>query len=122
MSASLHPFPEGLSLGQLRFQRCDDCGHAQTWSHQACSACGGTTLQWHDASGQGEVLAASVISRAPSESSRPLAPYTLVLVALAEGPQVVGHALPGTRIGDRVRAGTFAHGDQALLRFSPSRL
>ncbi|WP_326536771.1 Zn-ribbon domain-containing OB-fold protein [Pseudorhodoferax sp.] len=117
---NLHPFTEGLAQGQLRYQCCEDCGAPQTLSRLACTACGSERLAWQQASGQGTVLAASVISRAPSDAFRPLVPYTLVLVELAEGPRVVGHALPGTAIGDRVRAGTFAHEQRNLLRFAPT--
>ncbi len=115
-----HPFTEGLARGQLRYQRCADCGAAQTLSRLACTACGSERLAWHDASGRGTVLAASVISRAPSDAFRPLVPYTLVMVELAEGPRVVGHALPGTAIGDRVHASTFEHERRKLLRFAPA--
>lgn len=117
---STHPYTEGLAQGQLRYQRCEDCGAAQTLSRLACGACGSERLAWHQASGHGTVLAASVVSRAPSDAFRPLVPYTLVLVALDEGPHVVGHALPGTHIGDHVQAGTFAHERRSLLRFAPA--
>lgn len=120
MTAHLHPFTDGLAQGQLRYQHCEDCGAPQTLSRLACTTCGSQRLAWREASGRGTVLAASVVSRAPSDAFRPLVPYTLVLVALTEGPQVVGHALPGTAIGDRVQADTFAHGQRRLLRFSPT--
>lgn len=119
-TATLHPFTDGLAQGQLRYQRCEDCGAAQTLSRLACTACGSERLAWRAASGSGTVLAASTVHRAPSDAFRPLVPYTLVLVALAEGPQVVGHAMPGTAIGDRVQAGTFTHERRALLRFAPA--
>ncbi|KQP37147.1 Zn-ribbon domain-containing OB-fold protein [Pseudorhodoferax sp. Leaf274] len=119
MTESLHPFTDGLAQGQLRYQCCEDCGAPQTLSRLACTACGSQRLAWREASGRGTVLAASVVNRAPSDTFRPLVPYTLVLVELAEGPRVVGHALPGTGIGDRVRAGTFPHESRSLLRFAP---
>lgn len=120
MTAPLHPFTDGLAQGQLRYQACEDCGAHQTLSRLACTTCGSPRLAWRAASGRGTVLATSVVSRAPSDAFRPLVPYTLVLVALAEGPQVVGHAVPGTAIGDHVQAGTFAHEQRSLLRFSPA--
>lgn len=121
MSTSSHPFTSALNQGVLRYQRCTDCGRAQTLTRLACSHCGSAALQWHDACGDGTVVAASVVSRAPSDEFRPLAPYTLVLVHLAEGPNVMGHATAGVAIGDSVKAGTFPHGDRQLLRFSPAR-
>jgi len=120
MPTSSHPFTAALNEGILRYQRCTGCGHAQTPTRLACSHCGSAALQWQDANGEGTVVAASVVSRAPSDEFRALAPYTLVLVQLAEGPCVMGHAAPGTEIGDAVKAGTVPHGERRLLRFSPT--
>ncbi len=119
-ATTTHPFTDGLARGLLRYQRCADCGRAQTLTRLACAQCGSEHLAWHDAAGRGTVVAASVVSRAPSDAFRPLVPYTLVLVELAEGPRVMGHAMPGTEIGDTVKAGTFAHEQRQLLRFSPT--
>jgi uncharacterized OB-fold protein len=119
MNTSIHPFTAALRKGVLRYQRCTQCGHAQTPTRLACSRCGSAGLQWQDARGDGAVVAASVVSRAPSDEFRALVPYTLVLVQLAEGPCVMGHAAPGTAIGDAVEAGTVPHGERRLLRFSP---
>ena len=120
MSTHGHPFTTGLNEGVLRYQRCTHCGHAQTPTRLACARCGDAALQWQDASGNGAVVAASVVSRAPSDEFLALAPYLLVLVQLAEGPCVMGHAAPGTAIGEAVKAGTVAHGERRLLRFSPT--
>lgn len=121
MSApTTHPFTDGLAHGLLRYQRCEDCGRAQTLTRLACAQCGSERLAWHDAQGSGTVVAASVVSRAPSDAFRPLVPYTLVLVELDEGPRVMGHAMPGTTIGAHVKAGTFAHEKRSLLRFAPT--
>ncbi len=120
MRTSSHPFTTALNEGVVRYQRCTQCRHAQTPTRLACSKCGSAAPQWQDASGNGVVIAASVVSRAPSDEFRALVPYTLVLVQLAEGPCVLGHATPGTTIGDTVKAGTVPHGERRLLRFSPT--
>lgn len=121
MNAAPHPFTEGLAHEQLRYQCCQACGQPQTLARLACVACGSETLDWRMASGLGTVLAVSVVSRAPSDAFRPLVPYTLVLVGLDEGPRVLGHAVPGTAVGQRVQASTFAHEQRRLLRFGPPR-
>ena len=113
------PFNDGLREGVVRLQRCAACGQAQTLARHACQRCGHEDLRWHDAAGTATVRAATVVARAPSDDFRPLAPYTLVIVALDEGPRLMGHALPGTQIGQRVRAGFFEHQGRPLLRFSP---
>ena len=111
------PFNEGLQLGILRYQRCEACARAQTLVRYACQQCGHERLVWCDAGGSATVRAVTVVTRAPSNEFRPLAPYTLVLVDLDEGPRLMGHAAPGVRIGDRVRAGFFEHLGRRLIRF-----
>ena len=114
------PFTDGLRAGVLRYQHCSQCQGAQTLARYACQHCGGTDLQWREASGHATVRAATVVARAPSDDFRPLAPYTLVIAELDEGPRLMAHALPGTQIGQRVRASTFEHAGRTLVRFSPT--
>jgi len=111
------PFLEGLERGEIRYQACAECGAAQTLARYACRACGSAQLQWRTAKGLGSVYAATTVARAPSEEFRALAPYTLAIVELDEGPRLMGHAAPEVRIGDRVVAGFFKFGDRNLVRF-----
>ncbi|PVX77109.1 Zn-ribbon domain-containing OB-fold protein [Paraburkholderia unamae] len=108
---------EGLRHGVLRFQRCTSCARAQTLARYACSGCGKSTLVWEDSNAQGNVVATTTVTRAPSEAFAALAPYVLVIVELDEGARVMGHGAKGLRIGDRVAATYFAHGERTLLRF-----
>ncbi|MNR52822.1 hypothetical protein D3C85_1727350 [compost metagenome] len=62
--------------------------------------------------------AVTVVARAPSEAFRCLAPYTLVLAQLVEGPRLMAHAAPDVQIGDRVQAHFFEHAGQPLVRFA----
>lgn len=103
----------------LRYQRCLACGTAQTLQRFACVRCGHEQLAWNEACGRGIVHAITVVSRAPSEEFRSLAPYTLLLVALEEGPRVMGHGLPGLVIGQPVLATFFEHAGRPLIRFRP---
>ena len=117
MSASSQPYVDGLAAGVLRYQHCPDCGRAQRLARYACQYCGGASLAWHDARGTGIVHSVTVVTRAPSDAFRALAPYTLVLVDLAEGARVMAHAEPGSAIGDAVTASFFAHDGHHLVRF-----
>ena len=112
-----HPYTAGLDAGVVRYQCCDDCGAWQPLGRHACRACGGLHLRWRDAGGLATVHAVTEISRAPDEAFRALAPYTLVLATLDEGPRVMGHAEPGVAIGERVRASFLRFGEGTLLRF-----
>ncbi len=97
------PFTDGLRQGVLRYQHCGARG----------------TLHWRDAAGTGGVHAVTEVARAPSDAFRALAPYTLAIVQLDEGPRLMGHATPGVRIGARVRADFFEHQGVVLIRFEP---
>ena len=117
MAALSAPFTEGLARGELRYQACLDCGAPQTLARYACRACGSTRLDWRASTRRGTVYATTVVTRAPSEEFRALAPYTLAIVELDEGPRLMGHAPAGIAIGDRVVAETFAFGARNLVRF-----
>lgn len=111
------PYRDGLAHGVLRYQRCAACGQATSLARTACPHCGAQALAWHDARGTGRVQAVTVVTRAPADAFRALVPYTLVLVDLDEGARVMGHGMPGLRIGDAVRAAFFQPAGQPLPRF-----
>ena len=115
------PFNDGLRDGVLRYQHCTACGGAQTLARYACQHCGERgALDWRDAAGAATVCAVTEVARAPSDEFRALAPYTLVLVQLDEGPRLMAHATAGVHIGDRVHAGFFDHQGRTLVRFAPA--
>jgi hypothetical protein len=110
-------FLEGIERNEVRFQACLDCGAAQTLARCGCKQCGGSHLEWRAASGRGKVHAITVVSRAPSQELRALAPYTIVLVDLEEGARLMGHGEADMAIGDHVEAGFFEFGGRKLIRF-----
>jgi uncharacterized OB-fold protein len=114
------PFLDGLARGELRYQACLACEAPQTLARYACRNCGSTRLEWRRAAGRGTVYATTVVARAPSEEFRTLAPYTIAIVSLDEGPRVMGHAAAGAAIGDRVVAEYFAFAGRNLVRFRPA--
>jgi uncharacterized OB-fold protein len=111
------PFVEGLQRGEIRYQACAACGAAQTLARYACRACGATRLDWRTARGSGRVYSMTTVARAPSDEFRTLAPYTLAIVELDEGPRLMGHASPDLAIGDTVLARFFEFGGRPLIRF-----
>lgn len=56
-------------------------------------------MPWRDAADTATVRAVTEVSRAPSDEFRALAPYTLVIVQLDEGPRLMAHAASGVQIG-----------------------
>lgn len=113
------PYREGVAAGELRYMRCHDCNAPQTLARYACQQCGSTQLHWLKSARMGTVYAATVVTRAPSDEFRALAPYTLVLVDLHEGPRLMGHGEPGLVIGDEVVASFVDFGDKRLVLFRP---
>jgi uncharacterized OB-fold protein len=116
------PYLDGLAGGELRYQVCLACEAPQTLARYACRNCGSTRLEWRRAAGRGTVYAVTVVARAPSDEFRALAPYTIAIVVLDEGPHLMGHAAAGVAIGDRVVAEYFAFAGRDLVRFRPEKL
>lgn len=119
INGTISPYTEGLQQGVVRYQQCEACGAAQTLARYACTTCGSPRLEWRNASGSGTVYATTEVMRAPSDLFRALAPYTIALIDLDEGPRLMAHARQGVAIGERVYAEFFTHEGQALLRFRP---
>jgi uncharacterized OB-fold protein len=105
-TAETQPFWEGCRVGELRLQRCDACDAWQFYPRAFCVACSATGLRWERASGRGAVRSWSVVRRAVDPEWAAVVPYALALVALDEGPTlmgvVVGCAPDAVRIGTRV--------------------
>jgi len=87
----------------LHYQQCPNCQHLWYFERDFCPACGHTSPTLQQASGRGVVHATTLVHRAPSDEFRAIVPYQMVLVDMAEGFRVMGHAQPGVAIGDAVR-------------------
>ena len=94
-------FWAGTAAGELRIQRCDDCGELRHPPGPMCPRCGGERPGYVVAAGTGEVYS-YVVHRHPPVPGRTL-PIVIALVALDEGVRMVGE-LTGTE-PDQVRIG-----------------
>jgi uncharacterized OB-fold protein len=75
--------------GDLRLQRCSDCG---AWRHpprHRCAACGSLASSWESVSGRGRVFSWTVTHQPLDPAFEP--PYAVVVVELEEGPRLVGN-------------------------------
>lgn len=99
------------------FQQCTACHHAWYFHRGFCPACGGTAQATLASTGLGTVHASTLVHRAPSDEFRAIAPYRLVLVDMAEGFRMMGHAEPSLAIGDRVRCQVKCIAGRALPYF-----
>ena len=79
------PFFEGARAGELRLQRCDDCG---SWTYpvkQRCQDCGSTALIWRPASGRGTLYSHARLQRVYHPRHEGRLPVILAWVDLEEG-------------------------------------
>jgi uncharacterized OB-fold protein len=79
----------GLARGELLLQHCLDCGAVQFYQRGMCGRCLGPRIEHRAASGRGSVYSFSTVYRAPSAEFKGDVPYTVVLVALTEGPRML---------------------------------
>jgi uncharacterized protein len=102
-NAETTPFWDGISVGELRLQRCTDCGRAVFYPRVVCPHCFSDQLSWFTASGTGSVYSCTVAHRPFGEYAEQ-APFTIALIDLAEGPRMLSR-ITGSgpcRIGDQV--------------------
>jgi len=82
-------FWEGCNRGELRFQRCQSCGHRPWPVVEACEECGGT-LVFEPVSGKGRLVSWCTFHQ-PYYGELMPAPYDTIVVALDEGPYFVSN-------------------------------
>ncbi|GAC1599103.1 MAG: OB-fold domain-containing protein [Acidimicrobiales bacterium] len=83
------PFWEATRTRQLLLQWCTSCERAIWYPRETCPSCMGQSLEWRPASGAGVVYAVTVEHKSMVPSMAALAPYTVVLVDLAEGVRML---------------------------------
>lgn len=117
-TAETAPFWEGCRRGELLYQRCRACGHAQFYPRSLCAACSATDLEWLPSSKRGTIHSFTVVQRAPTEAFKADVPYVLALVDLEEGFRmmlnVLGASPDQVRIGQPVRIVFEARGEERL--------
>jgi uncharacterized protein len=94
-------FWDGAAAGELRIQRCGDCGALRHPPGPMCPACGAARPGYVVAVGTGEVYS-YVVQHHPPVPGKQL-PIVIALVALPEGVRMVGELLGVSP--DRVRVG-----------------
>ena len=87
--AENRPMLEAWSRGLLFLQRCTDCGAAASYPRPVCPHCWSDRLEFEQASGQGEIVAWSLVHRPNHESFFAEAPIVLAEIALSEGVNLI---------------------------------
>jgi uncharacterized OB-fold protein len=86
-------YARAAETGMLHLQRCDACA---AWRHPPrirCARCGSDAWSWQPAAGTGRIFTWTVTHRATDPAFADEVPYAIVVVALDEGPRVVGNVV-----------------------------
>ncbi|MBB2913982.1 hypothetical protein FHS43_005291 [Streptosporangium becharense] len=108
-------FWEGAAVGELRVQRCADCGLLRHPPGPVCPSCRSAARTHVTASGRGEVYSYVVHHNPPVPGLR--TPFVVAVVELPEGVRIVGNVVDcppaEVRIGMAVRV-TYRRMDEEL--------
>jgi hypothetical protein len=80
-------FWEGCKAGELRLQRCTDCGHSYFPPRAFCPKCASRDVEVYAASGKA-TLYSYVINHRPRPDMG-AEPHSIAVVELAEGPRMM---------------------------------
>lgn len=117
------PYWDGAAAGELRLQRCVECGAAFFYPRTSCPHCGSGAVEWFTASGRATLYSYTITHR-PAPGFE--APYAIAVVQLAEGPRmmtnIVGIAnTPDNLVLDMDLEVTFEQrGEFAIPQFRPA--
>jgi uncharacterized protein len=113
------PFWDGCAVGELRYQRCAQCGAAEFDPTWVCRHCGEDALNWCVSGGRGEVYSHAVVWRPQTPEFD--APYAVVIVTYDEGfrmlTNLIGCPVDEVRIGLRVQTEFHAVGVDVTLPY-----
>ncbi len=81
---------EGLKQNKILGLKCQDCGTVNVPPKMACHKCTGNNMEVTELKGSGTIRTFTTINVA-AEGRESEAPYTIVMVALDEGPWLMGN-------------------------------
>jgi uncharacterized OB-fold protein len=103
-----HPFYEATQRGELRFQRCSECGTFRHYPRPICPQCQSTRYSWELSKGRGVVYTWTIVHGPTLPAFQDQLPYNVVDVLLDEGvhfqSQVLDCAPQEIRAGMPVQA------------------
>lgn len=82
------PYWDGCRVGELRLQRCTDCGAYRFPAQRLCPTCLSDASEWCLAEGTATVYSFAVVRRALGPNWSDRVPYVVALVDLSEGPRM----------------------------------
>lgn len=87
------PFYQAARRGELRFQRCGDCGCFRHYPRPTCPQCLSRRFSWERSSGRGAVYAWTIVRGPTLPAFAGKVPYNVVDVLLEEGVHFVSEVL-----------------------------
>ncbi len=85
------PFWEGCAVGELRYQRCDQCGQALFNPGPICRRCRSRDLLWRVSRGRGSVYSWTISWQPPSPGF--VVPYAPAIIDVDEGYQMLSNII-----------------------------
>ena len=82
------PYWEAAHRGELRMQRCADCGHVRFPPAVICPRCLSPRHEWEQLSGRGKVYSWIVIHQSQHPAFNADTPYNVAIIELDEGPRL----------------------------------
>jgi uncharacterized OB-fold protein len=82
-------FYEHCKNGELRFQRCTECGKWRHVPRHTCASCGSWEWEWARSSGRARVFSWTVVRRPMHPDFTEGVPYAPVIVEMEEGVRLV---------------------------------
>ncbi|KAA0232250.1 MAG: hypothetical protein EDR02_18175, partial [Actinobacteria bacterium] len=79
--------------GELRFQRCTDCGMWRHVPREMCAECGSFNWEWARSSGRGTLFSWTTVERALHPGFATETPYSPVVIEMEEGVRVVSEVV-----------------------------
>ncbi|TMB94062.1 MAG: Zn-ribbon domain-containing OB-fold protein [Chloroflexi bacterium] len=119
------PFWDGLTAGELRLQKCEECRRHIFYPRSLCPHCLSQRLGWVKASGRGTLYSYTVVRRAMNPAFQTDVPYVFAIVQLQEGPRVTTNVVNCTPEDVQVDMPVKAFYDNitpemTLLKFEPA--
>lgn len=113
------PFFDGAREGELRLQRCDDCGGWMYPVKKRCQHCGSTALGWQAACGRGTLYSHARLQRVYHPRHQGRLPLILAWIDLEEGVRLPSNLIDcepaDARVGMRVQVAFEQFADGAAI-------
>ncbi len=110
------PYWEGLRAGELRLQRCRNCGAWQWGPEWLCYSCHSLDLGWEETKPRGRIYSWARAWHPVQPALTQGVPYVYVLVALDEP---VGVRLIGNLVGDPTQDVVIGQAVEGVFEYHP---